>query len=353
MLYIIVGILLFGVLVAVHEGGHFLSAKLLGVRVNEFAIGMGPALFSRKKGETTYSLRLLPIGGYCAMEGEDDDSDDPGSFSNKAPWRKLIILVAGSFANLLAGFLIVALMFAHVGSFAVPVVADFAEGFPCAGASGLLPGDRILSINGQKVWVYADVTAYLSAAKGRETMDLVVERNGEKLERKDLPITLRDYQVDGETVQRYGINFTVQEANFPAVMKQSFDTCCYFAKAVWSGLRMLVSGQVGLQDMSGPVGIVSYLGEAGNQGGSVSAGLQNVFYIIALIAVNLAIMNMLPIPALDGGRVFLLLVSEAVFLFTRRRLDGKYEAYLNGLGFALLMLFMLAVTFSDVFKLFQ
>ena len=116
---------------------------------------------------------------------------------------------------------------------------------------------------------------------------------------------------------------------------------------------MLVSGKVGLQDMSGPVGIVSYLGEAGSQGGSVSAGLQNVFYIIALIAVNLAIMNMLPIPALDGGRIFLLLVSEVVFLITRRRLDGKYEAYLHGLGFALLMIFMLAVTFSDVFKLFQ
>lgn len=353
MLYIIVGILLFGVLIAVHEGGHFLSAKLLGVRVNEFAIGMGPALFSRQKGETQYSLRLLPIGGYCAMEGEDEDSGDPRAFSSKAPWRKLIILAAGSFANLLAGFLIVALMFAHAGSFAVPVVEDFAEGFPCAGASGLLPGDRILSINGQKVWVYADVNAYLAAAKGQETMDLVIERNGEKLERKALPITLRDYQTDGKTVQRYGINFTVQEASFPAVMKQSLDTCCYFAKAVWSGLGMLVSGQVGLRDMSGPVGIVSYLGEAGSQGGSVSAGLQNVFYIIALIAVNLAIMNMLPIPALDGGRIFLLLVSEAVFFVTRRRLDGKYEAYLNGLGFALLMLFMLAVTFSDVFKLFQ
>ena len=137
MLYIIVGILLFGLLIAVHEWGHFITAKLLGVKVNEFAIGMGPALVSFQKGETQYSLRLLPVGGYCAMEGEDETNDDPRAFSSKAPWRRLVILAAGSFMNFVAGFLLVALLFTAAGSYAVPVIREFAEGFSCAGASFL------------------------------------------------------------------------------------------------------------------------------------------------------------------------------------------------------------------------
>ena len=141
MLYIIVGILLFGLLIAVHEWGHFITAKLLGVKVNEFAIGMGPALVSFQKGETQYSLRLLPVGGYCAMEGEDETNDDPRAFSSKAPWRRLVILAAGSFMNFVAGFLLVALLFTAAGSYAVPVIREFAEGFSCAGADGLQAGD--------------------------------------------------------------------------------------------------------------------------------------------------------------------------------------------------------------------
>ena len=229
MIYIIVGILLFGVLIAVHEGGHFVSAKLLGVRVNEFAIGMGPLLFSKTYGETQYSLRLLPLGGYCAMEGEDEDSEDPRAFSNKAPWRKLIILAAGSGMNLVAGFLLAALLFVNAGSFTVPVLED---------------------------------------------VDVQVVRGGEKILLKDLPLQRQTFEENGKTVQRYGLRFQVQEATFPAVMKQSFDTCCYFGKAVWQGLGMLVSGQVGLKDMSGPVGIVSYLGEAGEQGGNLSGAIR-------------------------------------------------------------------------------
>ena len=176
MLYIIVGILLFGLLIAVHEWGHFITAKLLGVKVNEFAIGMGPALVSFQKGETQYSLRLLPVGGYCAMEGEDETNDDPRAFSSKAPWRRLVIVAAGSFMNFVAGFLLVALLFTAAGSYAVPVIREFAEGFSCAGADGLQVGDRILSINGHKISVYQDVSTQLASASG-ETLDLVVERD--------------------------------------------------------------------------------------------------------------------------------------------------------------------------------
>lgn len=350
MLYIIVGILLFGLLIAVHEWGHFITAKLLGVKVNEFAIGMGPALVSFQRGETQYSLRLLPVGGYCAMEGEDETNDDPRAFSSKAPWRRFIILAAGSFMNFVAGFLLVALLFTAAGSYAVPVIREFAEGFSCSGADGLQVGDRIHSINGHAISVYQDVSTQLASASG-ETLDLVVERDGEPVVLNDLPLTPKNYTVDGQTVTMYGIYFDKEQATASGVLVQSWKTCGYFARAVWSGLAMLVTGQVGLHDMSGPVGIVSYLGQAGSQGGSVAAGMQNVCYIIALIAVNLAIMNLLPLPALDGGRIFLLIVGEVWQLLSGRRLDPKYEAWIHGAGFALLLLLMVVVTFSDIWKL--
>ena len=225
------------------------------------------------------------------------------------------------------------------------------EGFPCAGEEGLLPGDRILSVNGKKVRVYSDVSTYLSLSAEDPTKDLVVERRGEKVVLDGLPLVPQTYDVNGQKVTMYGITFAQEEATFLGVLRQSWDTSLYFARAVWSGLAMLVHGQVGLNDLSGPVGIVSYLGQAGEQGGSVAAGMQNVFYIIALIAVNLAVMNLLPIPALDGGRIFLLVVSEVFYLVTRRKLDPKYEAYLHAGGFILLMLLMVVVTFSDVWKL--
>lgn len=315
VLYIIVGILLFGLLIAVHEGGHFLAAKRLDVQVNEFSIGMGPAIFSRQKGETLYSLRAFPIGGYCAMEGEDEDSKNPRAFSRKAAWRKLIILAAGSVMNFVAGFVLVAILFGVAGSYTVPVIRDFAEGFAYAGEDGLQRGDRFLSINGHKVTVYSDVSTQFSAAQGG-TMDLVVERNGEAVTLEDFPLQPQEYVVDGQTVTMYGIYFATEEVTPLGLLKQSWDTCWYFARAVWSGLVMLVTGQVGLNDMSGPVGIVTYLGEAGSQGGSIGAGLQNVCYVIALIAVNLAIMNLLPLPALDGGRIFLLILLMVLVTFS-------------------------------------
>lgn len=248
VLYIIVGILLFGLLIAVHEGGHFLAAKRLDVQVNEFSIGMGPAIFSRQKGETLYSLRAFPIGGYCAMEGEDEDSKNPRAFSRKAAWRKLIILAAGSVMNFVAGFVLVAILFGVAGSYTVPVIRDFAEGFAYAGEDGLQRGDRFLSINGHKVTVYSDVSTQFSAAQGG-TMDLVVERNGEAVTLEDFPLQPQEYVVDGQTVTMYGIYFATEEVTPLGLLKQSWDTCWYFARAVWSGLVMLVTGQVGLNDI--------------------------------------------------------------------------------------------------------
>ena len=181
MLYIIIAILMFGILIALHEFGHFITAKLLGVRVNEFAIGMGPLLFSTQKGETQYSLRAIPMGGFCAMEGEDDASDDPRAFSNKPAWRKFIVLVAGSFMNFLTGFVLLALLLAQNTFFVVPVIDTLMEGFPYESAQGLLPGDRIVRVNGERIYTKSDLDLFF----GRDEdgiMDLVIERDGVRLE---------------------------------------------------------------------------------------------------------------------------------------------------------------------------
>ena len=350
MLYIIVGILFFGLLIAVHEWGHFITAKKLDVQVNEFSIGMGPALWSRQKGETKYSLRAFPIGGYCAMEGEDEDTEgNPRSFAAKPLWRKLIILVAGSFMNLLAGFIIMAILFSIAGSYSVPVIRETMDGCPAEGI--LLPGDRILNIDGHRVTVFFDLSPALSAGGDEKT--IVVRRDGQKLTLKDVPLPLKEYTDNGKTLKLYGLRFQREEPAFPGVLAQSWRTCDYFARLVWDSLGMMIRGQVGLSDISGPVGIVSTLEQVGSQGETVSAGMQNVLFVIALIAVNLAVMNMLPIPGLDGGRVFLLIAGELFYLVTRRRLDPKYEGYLNA-GFLVLILgFMAVVTFSDVWKLIK
>lgn len=355
MLYIIIGVVLFGLLIAVHEAGHFLAAKRLDVQVNEFAIGMGPGLFSKQKGETLYSLRLFPVGGYCAMEGENGEEGEernPRSFAAKSLWKKLVILVAGSAANFLAGFLLVAFLFTWAGGYTVPVIQGFLDGFPYAGEEGLLPGDRILSIDGKKVWVYNDVGAHLKAA-GEGPKDILIERDGQEILLEDFPLDPKTYEYRGKTTVMYGLTFQREEATLSGILSHSWNTCVYFAKAVWSSLGMLVTGQVGLQDMSGPVGIVTIIEETGSQSDSVEAGIQNICYLIALIAVNLAIMNMLPIPALDGGRIFLLVAEELLWITTRQRLDPKYEAWLNAVGFMLLLALMVFVTFSDVLKLFN
>ncbi len=349
--YVVVAILLFGFLIAIHEWGHFITAKWMGVHVQEFAIGMGPKIFSKQKGDTLYSLRAIPMGGFCQMEGEDEDTGNSGSFVKKAAWKKIIILSAGSFMNFVAGLFILLFLFSQAQAFSVPVINDFMEGFPYQSEEGLLPGDRIASIDGRKVYSTNDVMLYLALAKD-ENLDLVIERDGEYLKRDNFPLVQREYTTStGETQMKYGLYFTLVEASFKNTIKEAWDTSFFFARSVWVSLEMLGEGQAGIKDLSGPVGIVSLIGEAGTQSESVLLGLNNVFYIIALVAVNLAVMNMLPIPTLDGGRIFLVLINRLYFYITKRELNPKYEAYIHAAGFVLLITLMIVVTFFDVIKL--
>lgn len=352
MLYIILGILLFGILIAIHEFGHFFTAKLFGVRVNEFSIGMGPALFKRTRGETLYSLRLFPVGGYCAMEGEDEDSDDPRAFSNVAGWKKFIILCAGAFMNFVLGLAMILLLYAPAHGFYVETYQGSMDGYGTENC-GLMTGDRFLSVDGHKVLVGGNASFYLSRAG--ETLDFVVERDGEtvRLDNVFLPFQERT-DAEGNTTNYRGI--TIGREIVPATvlnkLEMAWNTGIDFVRLVWISLGDLISGTVGLRDLSGPVGIVNAMNQVGEQSPTVQIALENLVFLGALIAVNLAVMNLLPLPALDGGRIFFLLLNGLFFLFARRKLDPKYEAFIHMTGMAALLLLMLLVTLSDIGKLF-
>lgn len=349
--YIIIAIIMFGLLIAVHEFGHFFTAKLLGVRVNEFAIGMGPKLIQKQKGETLYTLRAFPIGGFCAMEGEDATSEDAGSFHNKAWWRKIIILVAGSFMNFLVGFLIILGLFSQIEAVRLPVITDFMDGFTLEGESGLMVGDEILSIDGNSILLYSDVSYFLNRTDG-VSMDLVVRRDGEKVKLEDFPLTPQEYLYEGQSVYMYGLTFgEVEEATALVKLQQSWAQSLNYVRLVWISLVDLVVGSVGVEDLSGPIGIVTIMGEVGEASETTTDAALNILSLVSFIAINLAVMNLLPIPALDGGRILFLAVGGIYTLFTKKTINPNYEGYVNGIFFLALLALMVFVAVQDVIKL--
>ena len=352
MLYIIIAILIFGILVATHELGHFATAKLLGVKVNEFAVGMGPALLKWGKGETLYSLRVLPIGGFCALEGEDDDSADLRSFGRAAWWKKIIILCAGAAMNFVTGVIIMAVLYAPATGFRAEVYGGPIEGYGTENC-GLLAGDRFLSVDGHKVLVYGNARFFLDRAV--ETIDFVVERDGQRVELKGVYLPYQERtDENGNFTRLRGLTMTAtaDPTNFLGTLGYAWKTCIDFVRVVWISLGDLVTGAVGLRDLSGPVGIVNMMGEVGSQSPTLFDAAWNLGYLAALIAVNLAVMNLLPLPALDGGRVFFLALNGVAYGLFRKKIDAKYEGYVHLAGLAALMCLMLVVTLSDVGKLF-
>lgn len=347
--YIILAILIFGVLIAVHEFGHFSVAKLCGVKVNEFSVGMGPAIWKKQKEETLYALRAVPLGGYCAMEGEEEDSGDPRAFIVQPAWKKVLILCAGSFNNFLLGLIIIFCLYLGATAFVSPTIASFVEGCPYEGAEALQVGDRFIKIDGHTVYQYYDVGDFLRQGGGM--YDLVLERDGKRVELKNFSMTPRMYE--GQDRELFGFNFGYEEASFPVKLRYTWATAMEFGRMVWMGLSQLVHGEVGLQEMSGPVGIVDLMAETGENAETASDALYNILYLGAFIAINLAIMNMLPIPALDGGRIFLLLVTLVIEAITRKKLDPKYEAWIHAAGMVLLLGLMAVIMFNDIVKLFR
>ncbi len=349
-MYIILAIIAFGVLIAVHEGGHFLAARIFDVKVNEFALGMGPRILKKQGKETLYSLRALPLGGFCAMEGEDAETGDPRAFTAKPAWQRAIILCAGAAMNFLVGLILI-FCIAPYTNFSEPVIAKFMDGCPYESADALQVGDRFVSIDGRRIFFADNVATYMSRT-GSDVHTIVLRRNGQRVVLKDISMPLVEYvQPDGSTVMKYGIYFSPREEGFAANLRYTWYEALEFVRLIWRSLGDLFTGAVGLRDLSGPVGIVGYVNEAESAAESPLEAWFTFFYIFALIAVNLAVMNLLPIPALDGGRVFFLLVTWLIESVTRKKINPKYEGYIHTAGFILLMGLMIFVMFNDVVKL--
>ncbi len=283
-----------------------MAAKACGVRVNEFSIGMGPALWKKQKGETQYSLRLFPVGGFCAMEGEEEDSNDPAALNNQGFWAKLLIFAAGAAINFIAGLLIIlALLPTRARAFSSPVMA---RALPTAARwrapRACRPATACCASTASGCTCTA-TSGWLLGLNKTGVFDLVVERNGEQVTLTDFHPPQQTYtDQNGTSYTSYGLYFGTAEATLGRKLSYTWNNAVDFVRMVRLRLQTLVTGEAGVKDLSGPVGIVPTMTQVGEQSGSTRAAVENIAYLAALIAVNLAVMNLLPLPALDGGKIF-------------------------------------------------
>ena len=356
-MFIFIGILAFGLLIAIHELGHFVAAKLLDIRVNEFAIGMGPKLISKQGKETLYSLRALPFGGFCSMAEDeliDDDAEiDPRAFNAKARWKRVVVLLSGGFANLVAAFIIVLIITSGADGFGGTTIAHLLDDFPNKGADGLMVGDTIVSINGERLFYSEDFLIFMDLNEhvGVTHVDLVIRRGDERISLNNFPLYRREFIINGQPHFRFGISFNSIEATPFEVVRHSFYSTFNNIRLIRVSLVMLISGPFGVRDMGGPVAIVDAMNTIGQQAPTFTQALTRIASFTAFIGVNLAVVNLLPIPALDGGRILLIIISWVVEKITRRKLDPKYEAYINSGTFILLLGFIVFILINDVLRI--
>ncbi len=342
---IFIAVLVFGLLILIHELGHYVFARIFKVKIFEFSIGMGPKLlkYTSKKTDITYAISAVPFGGYVAMAGEDGDSDDPNSFDKKPAWQRFIITVAGAAVNIIAGF-IVMVIFTFMVDIGGTTIGEFVPmeetGFSVSSeASGLMKGDTVVAVNGKRVSI-SDELSYEIMRSGYEPISITVVRDGEE-------ITLNNvvFPTVGEQGQVFGsIDFRVykEEKSFGTVMRYAFTKGALMVRMCWESLYDLIVGRYTVEAISGPVGISSAIGDAASQ------GIDMLLYITALISINLGVMNLLPVPALDGGRILTILIE----MVTRRRIPKKIEAAVNGVGLFLLLGFSLFIMIKDVIQIF-
>lgn len=337
---ILAAIVIFGLVIFVHELGHFLAAKLSGIKVNEFALGMGPKIISKQRGETLYSLRAFPIGGFVSMEGENEESDAIGSFSRAPVSNRILVVVAGALMNLLLGFIVMFGYTATEQALATRTVRKFYEGATTQ-ASGLRVDDTIIGLNGRRMFNADDISYELARVKDGRA-DITVERDGERVELKDVKFEQVTYEDGAEGIR---VDFVVYAADktLGNIIKESFLGAVSMARMIFLSLVDLITGNVAINQLSGPVGIVTIISAVASYG-----SIRPLLALLALLTVNLGIFNLLPLPALDGGRLVFLLF-EAV---TKKRLNPKYEGVIHIIGFALLIALMLFVTYNDISNLF-
>lgn len=327
----IYAIILFVLLIFPHELGHFVVAKAVGVKVNEFAFGMGPALFQRERGETLYSIRLIPIGGYCAMEGENEESDNPRSFNNKPGWAKISVLVAGAAMNVLIAILALTIVAGVAGS-ATTTIEQVDKDSP-AYEAGLLAGDKIVGINDTEIDDWSDVGTAIGTSP--KEVSITVERDGSE---KTLQVTPRKAE-DG----RYIIGIIAKVTHNPVIaFGNGLKSTWNMTVMMFQSLYMLISGDVPASDIAGPVGIVSMVGD------TASYGWYYFVSLIAMMSINLAIINLLPLPALDGGRILFVFIRK----ITGKMISDDLEGRIHMIGMLLLFALMIFATWNDIVRLF-
>ena len=339
---IIIAILLFSFIVIFHEMGHFLIAKANGIEVEEFALGMGPLLFSKEYKGTRYCLRLLPIGGACMMGEDDEATGSEGNFHSKSVWARIAVIAGGPVFNFILAFILSVILIAMVG-YDQPVAEQVENSYPAAEA-GIQPGDRIVRIGNKKINIFREISTYNQFNQG-ETVDVTYEHDGEKH-----TVTLTPKYDEENQYYRLGISRGANEkAGFFKSLQYGTYEVKYWICTTVSSLKMLIMRQVGIDQMSGPVGIVGVVDEtyqASSQYGVLTV-IASMLNIAILLSANLGVMNLLPIPALDGGRLVFLFV-EAI---RRKKIPPEKEGYVHLIGFALLMALMVVVMFNDIRKL--
>lgn len=343
----VIAILIFGLIVTVHEFGHFICAKLCGIKVLEFSVGMGPRLLKFTKGETEYSLRLLPVGGFCAMEGEDSDSDDSRSFRSQSVWKRMIVLAAGAFMNFVLGFVMVMIMTCMSDSVPTMEIRGFSgkkaddgtvEYLSGSYEGGLRHGDIIVEMDGMHIFTTTDLSYMLGSSS---THDVEVLRNGERILFNDVKFENR---IDGGNID-FGLVYAQKDIG--NVLSYSGKDCLSLGRLVWLSLKDLVTGKYGAEELSGPVGVVTTIDETAQHGETVKEKSMSLIYLTALITINIGVFNLLPIPGLDGGRLLFCLIE----IIRRKPVKPEHEGYVHLAGMVLLFGIMIFATYNDIVRL--
>ena len=349
---VVIAILVFCAIIFIHEFGHFIAAKLCGIYVKEFALGMGPAVFRKQGKETQYVLRALPLGGFCSFE-EDIDADDiasdgsvcaaanPRAFNRKPVWQRMIVILAGPLMNLILGYIVVVISLCTSTAMASTTIAEFKDN--SLSSNVLMVNDEILSVEGTRIFSITDVTYKLQSSdrrnkNGNLVFDFVVRRNGEKITLEDVEFTTTEYE-DGSVGVYYDFYVYRLEKSFKNVVVEGFRESCSTARLIIMTVVDMLRGKYGLNDLSGPIGVVSVITEAVS-----TYTFSDFMSVVSLITINVGVFNLLPIPALDGCR-FLFLIIEAI---RRKPVKPQVEGMVHFAGFALLALFIIVVTFNDI-----
>ena len=363
----LLAVLFFGFLILSHEIGHFSAARLFRVQVNEFSIGMGPRLlkFKNKKSGTLYSLKAVPFGGSVLMDEDEEAGDNPHAFSNQKAWKRFCILFAGALVNLVCGVIIMGVIVGMAPEVGTPQVNNFVE-HSTSCDYGLEVGDRVVKIDGRRVFSFIDLGMLLSRAKDGKT-DLVVRRDGKNVKLPGVTFPQREIEGRTVTVRDFGVvyysrnmedEYAAGGTSFAMRLKDTLGESVSSVRMIWLSLLDMVTGKFSLRDISGPIGVVSILSETAQEAQQGAASqdklkalesLLSLLSLFALISINIGVMNLLPLPALDGGR----LTFTAIEMIFRKPVPKKLEGWVHAAGFFLLMAFMVVISFSDIWALIK